>query len=78
MEHGLWMARSAEFLQQPVLEFLHRLRMVGDTLFLVGVAALVWFLAGLKTGWSCERLPDRSPAGLGVKGEKAYAAVGTK
>lgn len=52
MTRGLWYARSAEFLQQPVLEWLRWLRIVGDSVFLVGVGALVWFVIGLKTGWS--------------------------
>jgi hypothetical protein len=29
--------------------------MVGDTVFLIGVGALVWFAVGLKTGWSLEK-----------------------
>ena len=52
IEHGLWYARSAEFLQQPVMETLRWLRMIGDTVFIIGVAALAWFVLGLKTGWS--------------------------
>jgi nitric oxide reductase subunit B len=55
MEHGLWFARSAEFMQQPLVVALRWLRIVGDTVFLVGVAALTWFLIGLKTGWSYAR-----------------------
>jgi len=52
VETGLWYARSAEFLQQPWLQTLRWLRMVGDTVFLVGAGALIWFLLGLVTGWS--------------------------
>ena len=52
VEQGLWWARSADFLQQPVLETLRWMRMVGDTIFLAGVGALLWFALGLKTGWS--------------------------
>jgi len=62
MEHGLWYARSAEFLQQPLLETLRWLRMVGDTVFLAGVAALVWFVVGLKTGWSYADSEGKQPA----------------
>jgi len=61
IEHGLWYARSAEFLQQPLLETLRWLRLVGDTVFLAGVAALVWFVVGLKTGWSLVRADQRGP-----------------
>jgi nitric oxide reductase subunit B len=52
MEHGLWYARSAEFLNAPVMNVLKWLRAPGDTLFAVGVATLAWFVVGLKTGWS--------------------------
>ncbi|HYW97093.1 MAG TPA: nitric-oxide reductase large subunit [Bacteroidales bacterium] len=49
---GLWYARSAEFLQNPTLNTIRWLRVIGDTIFAVGVLALAWFIAGLKTGWS--------------------------
>ena len=52
VDHGLWYARSADFLQQPLLENLRWLRIVGDTVFLVGVGSFAWFMLGLKTGWS--------------------------
>lgn len=52
VDTGLWYARSAEFLQQPVMESLRWLRIVGDTVFLFGVGALVWFVLGLWAGWS--------------------------
>ncbi|MGD9762378.1 MAG: nitric-oxide reductase large subunit [Candidatus Binatia bacterium] len=55
IEHGLWWARSAEFLQQPLIENLRWLRIVGDTLFLVGVGAFAWFAAGVRLGWSFAR-----------------------
>jgi len=52
VEHGLWYARSAEFLQQPVFVVLRWMRAVGDTLFIAGVSSLVWFVLGLWRGWS--------------------------
>ncbi|MCK9463838.1 MAG: nitric-oxide reductase large subunit [Proteobacteria bacterium] len=52
IDPGLWFARSAEFLQQPTIETLRWLRMLGDTVFVAGAAALTWFAVGLKTGWS--------------------------
>jgi nitric oxide reductase subunit B len=64
VETGLWYARSAEFLQSPILERLRWLRMLGDTVFLSGVAALAWFVVGLSTGWSLSRPipePERPP-----------------
>lgn len=55
IEHGLWYARSAEFLQQPVMEILRWMRMIGDVVFTVGVGALTWFVIGLITGWSYKK-----------------------
>ena len=52
VEHGLWYARSAEFMQQPYLQTLRWMRVFGDTIFAVGALALAWFIMGLKTGWS--------------------------
>ena len=55
IEHGLWYARSAEFLQQPAMGTLRWMRMIGDTVFLIGVGALAYLLTGLFTGWSYQR-----------------------
>jgi nitric oxide reductase subunit B len=61
VEHGLWYARSADFLQLPVIQTLRWMRIVGDSVFLAGVASLVWFMAGLVGGWSYERGGARAP-----------------
>ena len=55
VEHGLWYARSAEFMQQPVIETFRWLRMIGDTVFAAGTVALAWFVIGLRTGWSLRK-----------------------
>ncbi|HOI50050.1 MAG TPA: cbb3-type cytochrome c oxidase subunit I, partial [Prolixibacteraceae bacterium] len=55
VKYGLWYARSAEFLQQPAMETLRWLRVVGDTIFALGAVALVYFVVGLKTGWSLHK-----------------------
>ena len=52
VEHGMWYARSAEFLQTPLLETFRWLRVIGDTLFAIGILAFGWFHLGLTTGWS--------------------------
>ena len=49
IEHGMWYARSAEFLQQPVMTALKWVRVLGDVLFAVGVLALAGFVARLKS-----------------------------
>ncbi|RPH55337.1 nitric-oxide reductase large subunit, partial [bacterium] len=50
VEHGYWYARSAEFLQTPVMETLRWLRVPGDTVFAIGAIALAWFVARLTLG----------------------------
>lgn len=54
VKHGLWYARSAEFLETPTLETVRWLRVIGDTIFAIGALYLGWFVFGLKTGWSIE------------------------
>lgn len=63
LEHGFWYARSAEFLQQPHLQTLRWLRIVGDTLFLVGVVGYVGHIAGTiaKRRGPVRSLPDVAP-----------------
>ena len=61
IEHGTWYARSAEFLQQPVMQTLRWLRAPGDTVFAAGAVLLAWFVVGLKTGWSLEKVEVEAP-----------------
>jgi nitric oxide reductase subunit B len=55
VETGTWWARSAEFMQTPLMNVLRWLRVPGDTIFAVGALVLGWFVLGLATGWSLER-----------------------
>ncbi|WP_319501782.1 nitric-oxide reductase large subunit [uncultured Draconibacterium sp.] len=55
VKHGLWYARSAEFLETPTLETVRWLRAIGDTIFAIGALYLGWFVFGLKTGWSIKK-----------------------
>lgn len=52
VNEGLWYARSAEFLDNPTLDTIKWLRVIGDTIFTIGALALGYFVLGLKTGWS--------------------------
>jgi nitric oxide reductase subunit B len=61
VETGLWYARSADFLQQPLITNLRWLRLIGDTVFLAGVGCFAWFMGGLWFGWSYEAAPAREP-----------------
>ncbi len=56
IKHGMWYARSAEFMQDPTLQTFRWLRVIGDTIFAIGALALAWFIAGLKTGWSIDKI----------------------
>lgn len=48
VNEGMWYARSAEFMQQPILNTFRWLRIVGDTIFAVGALALFWFVFTLS------------------------------
>lgn len=58
VNHGYWYARSAEFLQVPLVHDLHWMRIIGDTVFAVGCFAMGWFVMGLKFGWSFDNSVD--------------------
>ena len=58
VKDGLWFARSAEFMQTPLMATLKWMRVFGDTIFAAGTLALVWFIFGLKGGWSHEKKND--------------------
>lgn len=55
VEHGLWYARSAEFMQQPYILTFKWLRVIGDTIFAAGSLTLAWFVFGLAKGWSIKK-----------------------
>ena len=52
VQYGTWYARSAEFLQTGVMNFLRWMRIPGDSLFAIGALILGWFVFGLWTGGS--------------------------
>jgi nitric oxide reductase subunit B len=47
IDNGYWYARSAEFMQQPVVELLVWMRVPGDMVFSVGAVAFTWFVMKL-------------------------------
>ena len=55
VNEGMWYARSAEFMQQPVMNTLRWLRAIGDTVFAIGTITLALFVIGLKFGWSYKK-----------------------
>jgi nitric oxide reductase subunit B len=52
IEHGMWYARSADFLQTETMNTLRWMRVIGDTIFAAGALAFGYFVLGLRTGWS--------------------------
>jgi len=73
VQHGMWYARSAEFLQTDLMEKLRWMRVIGDVVFSVGVGALAWFVLGLITGWSIQK-PEKE----GVLDANAGLAIDTQ
>ena len=65
VEHGMWYARSADFLKQDYVQTFVWLRTIGDTIFGIGALALGWFILGLKTGWSIEDNANEIEASIG-------------
>ena len=49
VNEGMWYARSAEFMQQPGMDTLRWLRVIGDTIFAIGLVAFVWFVFSLDS-----------------------------
>jgi nitric oxide reductase subunit B len=47
IEHGYAYARSAEFMNRPIIDMLVWMRVPGDTIFSVGALALAWFVLRL-------------------------------
>jgi nitric oxide reductase subunit B len=55
IDHGVWYARSAEFLQSPWIQNVRWTRVFGDSLFTLGALSLAWFVIGVFTGRSFDR-----------------------
>lgn len=60
---GYWYARSAEFLQTPLMGWLRWSRVVGDTIFAAGALAYVAFIVrlGLEDGRGTQPAPPVTP-----------------
>jgi nitric oxide reductase subunit B len=60
VDHGYWYARSAEFLQMPLMTTLRWMRVFGDTLFAAGAGAFVYAVIRLSASGRAQA--DSSPA----------------
>jgi len=52
IQNGYWSARSEEFMHTDLMQTIRWLRIPGDILLAIGELLLVYFIIGLKTGWS--------------------------
>jgi nitric oxide reductase subunit B len=57
LERGYWYARSAEFMNRPIIDLLVWLRVPGDTVFAVGAFLIALFVVSLWLG----RVPVNKP-----------------
>jgi nitric oxide reductase subunit B len=57
VEHGYWYARSADLMQQPIIQLLVWMRVPGDTIFSIGALAMGWFVLRLWIGPKTAALP---------------------
>ena len=66
IENGYWYARSAEFMQRPIVDLIVWMRVPGDIIFSIGGLALAWFVLRL---WIAPRKSrDVLPAGAETSG----------
>ncbi len=70
IDHGYWYARSAEFMQKPIIETLVWLRVPGDVIFSIGALCIAWFVARL---WIAPR--GQQPESLPKPPEEAKDSV---
>lgn len=61
IDHGYWYARSAEFMHQPIIEWLVWMRVPGDVVFGIGAVLLAWFVIRL---WIAPSREAVLPAGV--------------
>jgi len=60
IDHGYWYARSADFMQKPIVELLVWMRVPGDVIFSIGAVAFTWFVMRL---WMAPRHEAQLPQG---------------
>jgi nitric oxide reductase subunit B len=60
VSQGYWSARSPEFMQTELMQYLRWMRLFGDTVFAIGAVAFVWFALGLIFA---KEKPEAIPAG---------------
>jgi nitric oxide reductase subunit B len=61
IENGYWYARSADFLQRPIVDLIVWMRVPGDVIFSIGGLALAWFV--LRLWFGPRKVDAKLPAG---------------
>ena len=61
VNEGMWYARSAEFMQQPGMDTLRWLRVIGDTIFAIGLVSFVWFVFSLDSKKKLAPVQEEAP-----------------
>ena len=61
VNEGMWYARSAEFMQQPGMDTLRWLRVIGDTIFAIGLVSFVWFVFSLDSKKKVAPVEEKVP-----------------
>lgn len=61
VEHGYWYARSSEFLQSPTMNTLRWLRVIGDTIFALGIVTFVAAIGTITLRRRAADAPDELP-----------------
>jgi nitric oxide reductase subunit B len=61
IENGYWYARSAEFLQRPIVDLIVWMRVPGDVIFSIGGLTLAWFV--LRLWLAPRKLSEKLPVG---------------
>ena len=64
IDNGYWYARSADLMQQPIIQLLVWMRVPGDTIFSVGALALAWFV--LRLWIAPKQVESQLPKGVEV------------
>jgi nitric oxide reductase subunit B len=64
IDKGYWYARSADLMQQPIIQLLVWMRVPGDTIFSVGALSLGWFV--LRLWIAPKRAASAVPEAIGA------------
>jgi nitric oxide reductase subunit B len=67
LERGYWYARSAEFMNRPIIDLLVWMRVPGDTVFAIGALLVAWFVVRLWIAPRRELVPAGTTEAAGAE-----------